>query len=68
MLSKKNNEMWGFLSTPTGFNEAESNPVKTRASSATLNAQSTATELSRDPDVPHNVAKSNLMAPQPKVR
>ena len=38
-----------------------------RASSATLNAQSTATELGWDPDMCRNVRTSPLLPPQPKV-
>ena len=48
--------------------EAEHNPLKNLSSSATLNAQSTATELGWDPYMHRNVPTATLLAPQPKER
>ena len=36
--------------------------------SQTLNAQSTATELARNPDMRRNIPKASLLNPHPKVR
>ena len=48
--------------------ELKRNPLKKRASSATLDAQSTATELSRDYIMRRNVPMGALLAPQPNAR
>ena len=48
--------------------EAERNPLTKRASSAPLDAQSTATELGRDRDMRRNIPMGALLVPQPKAR
>ena len=48
--------------------EAERNALKKRAGSATLDAQSTATELGQDQDMRRNVPMGALLAPQLKAR
>ena len=58
----------GFSMVPTGLRDAEGNPQYFRASSATLNAPSTATELGRDPDMRRHIPTAPLLAPQPTVR
>ena len=45
----------GVSVLPTRLGEAQSNPLCNRASSARLNAPSTAAELGRDPDMRRNV-------------
>ena len=60
--------MCGVFHAPDRLSEAEHNPLTKSASSVTLNAQSTATELGRDPDMYCNLPTANLLAPQPKVR
>lgn len=57
----------GFPCTPAGLSEAERDPLKQRANSATLDAQSPATGLGRDPDRRRNVPNAPLLAQQPKV-
>ena len=57
-----------FSMLPTGFGEAESNPLLNRAISATFNVLSIATELGRDPDTRCIVPTSLLLAPQAKAR
>ena len=57
----------GFSKWPARLREAERNPLPNRASSATPNTPSTATELGRDPDMLHNVPMGILLPPQPKV-
>ena len=58
----------GVFHTPDRRSEAEHNPLTKGASSATLNAQSTATALGRDPDMHCNVPTAPLLDPQPKMR
>ena len=53
----------GFPFTSAGLSEAERSPLKKRASSETLNAESIATKLGRDPDMRRNVTKTVLLAP-----
>ena len=57
----------GFVHAPTRIREAERNSFKKRASSATLNAQSTAMEFVGDPDMHRKVPTVPLLNPQPKV-
>ena len=48
--------IWGVPSdVPARLREAERDPMPNRASSATLNAPSTAAEFGRDPDMLHHV-------------
>ena len=49
------------------LSEAQHKPLSKRASSATLNAQSTATEFGRGPDMHRNVPTAPLLAPLPIV-
>ena len=51
----KNKLVWGFPLTPTRLSEAERDSLKNLNNSTTLNVESTATELGRDPDMLHNV-------------
>ena len=57
----------GFFHAPNRLSEAERNPLKKGASSAMLNARSTATELGQDPDMRRNVPVAPLLARQPEV-
>ena len=57
-----------FPFAPTRLSEAERNPLRRGASSATLNAHRTANELGRGPDMRRNVPKLPFLAPQPKAR
>ena len=56
-FSEKITTMWGFSMHLIASARPEHNPLAKRASSATLNAQSTATELGRDPDTHRNTPK-----------
>ena len=58
----------GCSKSPARFRGAKRNPLLNRASSATFNAPSTATELGRNPDMLHHVPMAALLATQPKVR
>ena len=58
----------GVVYAPLRLSEAERNPLTQRASSATLAAQSNATELRWDPDMRRNIPMGALLAPQPKAR
>ena len=59
----------GFPMRPLGLNsEAERTPLKKRASSTTLHAQSTAAGLGRDRDMRRNGPMGALLAPQPRAR
>ena len=61
--------IFGFFRAPSRLErEAERNPLTKRASSATLDAQSTATEVEQDPDMRRNVPIGALLSPQPKAR
>eukprot|EP00904_Undaria_pinnatifida_P005929 jgi/Undpi1/2466/HiC_scaffold_13.g05846.m1 len=57
----------GFFHAPNRLSEAERNPLKKGASSAMLNARSTATELGQDPDMRRNVPVAPLLARQPEA-
>ena len=48
--------------------EAERNPLEKHAVSATLDVQSTTTELGRDRDMRRNLPMGALLAPQPKAQ
>ena len=52
--------MWGF--PRTWLSEAEHNPLTERASSATWNAQSTYTELGRNPDMNNDLSAAPFLA------
>ena len=58
----------GDFLAPTRLSEVKRSPLKNRASSATLDAQSTATELCRGPNMRRNVPMGALLAPHPKAR
>ena len=51
----------GGVQAASRLSEAERNPLTKRASSATLDAQSTATELGRDPNMRRNVPMGALL-------
>ena len=68
LLTKKNSKKVGFSMPPIRLGQAESNPLVLRASSAPLNAPSTATVLSQDPGMRRNVPTAPLLAPQLRVR
>ena len=57
----------GFSMRPLGSSKAEPKPLTKKASSATLNAQSTATEVGRDPDMRRDEPRAPLLAAQPKT-
>ena len=57
----------GFIRAPARLSEAEHNPLRKRASSATLNVQNTATEPGRDPDMRRNVPKAPLASPAAEI-
>ena len=58
----------GVFHGPTPLSEAERNAQMGRASSATLDVQSIATEFGRDRDMRRNVPMGALLTPQPKAR
>ena len=67
--SQRTKTMWGFPGTWSPQRDGtQHNPLTKRASSTTLNAQRTATELGRDPDMYRNIHTPLLLAPQRKAR
>ena len=64
-MIKKNG---GVFHSPARLSEAEHNPLTKRASSVTLNAQSTATELGWDSDMRRNAPTVPSLAPEPSCR
>ena len=50
------------------LSDADHNPLPERASSASFNAQTTAAELVRDPEMFIIVPTAPLLAPQPNMR
>ena len=55
--------MVGVFHEPARLSEVEHNPLAKRASSATLNAQSTTTGLGWDPEMPPNVPTALFACP-----
>ena len=58
--------MWGFLCTCSA-QRGETQPLDEKSHLSYVNAQSTTTELRRDPDMRRNVPTAPVLAPQPKV-
>ena len=66
-IFQKSTTKCGVFHAPDRPSDAEHNPLTTRASSATLNVQGTATGLDRDSDMRRNVPTAPLLAAQPIV-